>query len=57
MVKHFVEHSGFEPVQDEIRGANEPSVVAEEVREVTKFEARGERLGHEIRDLQYRRRP
>jgi CYTH domain-containing protein len=57
MVEHFVEHSGFEPVQDEIRGANEPSVVAEEVREVTKFEARGERLGHEIRDLQYRRRP
>jgi tRNA (guanine-N7-)-methyltransferase len=57
MVEHFAEHSGFEPVQDEIRGANEPSVVAEEVREVTKFEARGERLGHEIRDLQYRRRP
>ena len=57
MVEHFVGHAGFELVQDEMRAANEPSVVAEEVREVTKFEARGERLGHEIRDLQYRRVP
>ena len=57
MVEHFAEHAGFELVLDEIRAANEPSVVAEEVREITKFEARGERLGHEIRDLQYRRRP
>ena len=57
MVEHFAKHSGFEPLQDEIRAANEPSVVAEGVREVTKFEARGERLGHEIRDLQYRRGP
>ena len=51
MVEHFAKHPGFELVQDEIRAANEPSVVAEEVREITKFEARGERLGHEIRDL------
>ena len=57
MVEHFADHSGFELVQDEMRAANAPSVVAPEVREVTKFEARGERLGHEIRDLQYRRRP
>ncbi len=57
MVEHFAKHPGFELVQDEIRAANEPSVVAEEVREITKFEARGERLGHEIRDLHYRRRP
>ena len=57
MVEHFAKHAGFELVQDEIRAANEPSVVAEEVREITKFEARGERLGHEIRDLQYRRLP
>ena len=56
MVEHFADHSGFELVQDEMRAANAPSVVAPEVREVTKFEARGERLGHEIRDLQYRRR-
>jgi tRNA (guanine-N7-)-methyltransferase len=58
MVEHFAGHIGFELISDEIRAAqDEPSasVIAEEVRDVTKFEARGERLGHEIRDLQYRR--
>ena len=29
----------------------------EAIRDVTKFEARGQRLGHEIRDLLYRRLP
>ena len=43
MVEHFADHSGFELVQDEMRAANAPSVIAPEVREVTKFEARGER--------------
>jgi tRNA (guanine-N7-)-methyltransferase len=57
MVEHFAEHSGFELIQDKMRAANAPSAGAEAVREVTKFEARGERLGHEIRDLQYRRAP
>ena len=57
MVEHFAENSGFELISDEIRAAEaapSPSVAAEDIRAVTKFEARGERLGHEIRDLQYR---
>lgn len=57
MVEHFAEHPGFELVSDNIRGAQEQlssSMAAQEVRATTKFEARGERLGHEIRDLQYR---
>jgi hypothetical protein len=57
MVEHFAEHPGFELVSDNIRGTQEQpssSMVAQEVRRTTKFEARGERLGHEIRDLQYR---
>ncbi|NCF45105.1 MAG: tRNA (guanosine(46)-N7)-methyltransferase TrmB, partial [Proteobacteria bacterium] len=57
MVEHFAEHPGFELVSDNIRAAQAqptPNVDAQEVRGTTKFEARGERLGHEIRDLQYR---
>lgn len=58
MVEHFVEHSGFELVEDNIRqeAALAPGNSTDGVvRDVTKFEARGQRLGHEIRDLQYRR--
>lgn len=58
MVEHFAAHPGFELIADEIR--EEPSSAMSNlsdgaVRDVTKFEARGQRLGHAIRDLQYRR--
>jgi tRNA (guanine-N7-)-methyltransferase len=58
MVEHFAAHPGFELVADDIRQnsasalSNSPDDAA---REITKFEARGQRLGHEIRDLRYRR--
>lgn len=57
MVEHFAANPGFKLLQDDIRAATQtpPSSVADEIRSVTKFEARGERLGHEIRDLQYQR--
>ena len=57
MVEHFAANPGFNLLQDDIRAPTEtpPTTVADEVRNVTKFEARGERLGHEIRDLQYQR--
>ena len=57
MVEHFAANPDFELLQDDIRAATQtpPASVADEVRNVTKFEARGERLGHEIRDLQYQR--
>ena len=57
MVEHFAANPGFKLLQDDIRAATQtpPSSVADEIRGVTKFEARGERLGHEIRDLQYQR--
>ena len=57
MVKHFAANPGFNLLQDDIRAPTEtqPATAADEVRNVTKFEARGERLGHEIRDLQYQR--
>ena len=57
MVEHFAANPGFNLLQDDIRAPTEtpPPTVADEVRNVTKFEARGERLGHEIRDLQYQR--
>ena len=51
MVEQFELVPGFQPVQDQIRKAY--SVEAEAVRGTTKFEARGERLGHDIRDLVY----
>ena len=57
MVEHFAANPGFKLLQDDVRAATQtpPLSVADEVRSVTKFEARGERLGHEIRDLQYQR--
>jgi tRNA (guanine-N7-)-methyltransferase len=57
IVEHFAANPDFELLQDDIRAATQmpPASVADEVRNVTKFEARGERLGHEIRDLQYQR--
>ena len=57
MVKHFAANPGFKLLRDDIRAATQtpPSSVADEIRSVTKFEARGERMGHEIRDLQYQR--
>lgn len=58
MVEHFADCSGFALIQDEIRGATKAPAASDSesgVRKVTKFEARGERLGHEIRDLQYQR--
>ena len=60
MVEHFAQHSGFELISDDVRGADSPGVglaPEEAIRDVTKFEARGQRLGHEIRDLLYRRLP
>lgn len=51
MVEQFELVPGFQPVQDQIRKAY--SVEDEAVRGTTKFEARGERLGHDIRDLVY----
>ena len=57
MVEHFAANPGFNLLQDDIRAPTEtpPATAADEVRNVTKFEARGKRLGHEIRDLQYQR--
>ena len=57
MVEHFAANPGFKLLQDDIRTATQtpPSSAADEIRSVTKFEARGERLGHEICDLQYQR--
>jgi tRNA (guanine-N7-)-methyltransferase len=57
IVEHFAANPDFELLQDDIRAATQmpPASVSDEVRNVTKFEARGERLGHEIRDLQYQR--
>ena len=57
MVEHFAANPDFTLLQDDIRAPTEtpPASVADEVRNVTKFEARGERLGHEIRDLKYQR--
>lgn len=57
MVEHFAGHSGFQLIADDIRqdASSAPSNPSDGVRDVTKFEARGQRLGHEIRDLQYRR--
>ena len=57
MVEHFAANPGFTLLRDDIRAPTETTraSVADEVRNVTKFEARGERLGHEIRHLQYRR--
>jgi tRNA (guanine-N7-)-methyltransferase len=57
MVEHFAGHPGFELMADDIRqdASPESSKSPDGVRDVTKFEARGQRLGHEIRDLQYRR--
>ena len=49
MVEQFELVPGFQLVQDQIRKAY--SVEDEAVRGTTKFEARGERLGHDIRDL------
>lgn len=51
MVEQFELVPGFQLVQDQIRKAY--SVEDEAVRGTTKFEARGERLGHDIRDLVY----
>jgi tRNA (guanine-N7-)-methyltransferase len=57
MVEHFAEHPGFELLADHIRQDASSTLTnsSDGVRDVTKFEARGQRLGHEIRDLQYRR--
>ena len=57
MVEHFAANPGFTLLRDDIRAPTETprGSAAREVRNVTKFEARGERLGHEIRDLQYQR--
>ena len=51
MVEQFGLVPGFQLLQDQIRKAH--SVEDEAVRGTTKFEARGERLGHDIRDLVY----
>ncbi len=51
MVEQFAEVSGFKLVEDRLRRADAASATT--VRGTTKFEARGERLGHNIRDLVY----
>lgn len=57
MTEHFAAHPGFELIADHIRDQADPEDQREPAPErgLTKFEARGERLGHAIRDLQYRR--
>jgi tRNA (guanine-N7-)-methyltransferase len=65
MAAHFAMHSGFECEFDEIRapaaessGFNQlrdGSIGADGIRTKTKFETRGEKLGHRIRDFTYRR--
>ena len=55
MVEQFAQVSVFKLIDDRIRRADASSAAA--VRGTTKFEARGERLGHDIRDLVYERKP
>jgi len=50
----FAASQDFVAEVDHIRQADEPRV-ADSARETTKFERRGEKLGHEIHDLIYRR--
>jgi tRNA (guanine-N7-)-methyltransferase len=52
IVEHFAAFAGFEVELDVIRDAFAAAETADQnVRDTTKFEARGERLGHRIRDL------
>ena len=55
MVEQFAQVSVFKLIDDRIRRADASSAAV--VRGTTKFEARGERLGHDIRDLVYERKP
>ncbi|MEC7378620.1 MAG: tRNA (guanosine(46)-N7)-methyltransferase TrmB [Pseudomonadota bacterium] len=51
MVEQFEQVPGFQLLKDQTRKAHAAEDAA--VRSTTKFEARGERLGHDIRDLVY----
>jgi tRNA (guanine-N7-)-methyltransferase len=50
MVEQFSTVKAFKLIEDQVRRADEETAV---IRGTTKFEARGERLGHAIRDLVY----
>jgi hypothetical protein len=50
MVEQFSTVEGFKLIDDRVRRADEQTAAT---RGTTKFEARGERLGHAIRDLLY----
>ena len=50
MVEQFSTVDAFKLIEDQVRKADEETAV---IRSTTKFEARGERLGHAIRDLVY----
>jgi tRNA (guanine-N7-)-methyltransferase len=58
MRRVFAEETTLLSVHDAIRVPGDHSEAGDdEVRGITKFEARGEKLGHEIHDLVYRRKP